>query len=190
MVAMNWQMWDEGMMLNEGMFAGEHGWVLKPLGYRSHDAATNQADAIQHKTLDLKVTIFGGQHVPLPDDEDNVKGFYPFIKCELHVEKQEERTGEPIEGGGRAKEGEHKRRTEYKKGDHPDFGPEGVSLEFMGISKVVEELSFIRYVTQLLALSFSVSLLDPHVSYTATKDPRTRKLHEQSLRNGPRIGLR
>ncbi|RDW66987.1 phosphoinositide phospholipase C-1 [Coleophoma crateriformis] len=145
MVALNWQMWDEGMMLNEGMFAGEHGWVLKPSGYRSHDATTNQADAIQHKTLDLKVTIFGGQHVPLPEHEDNVKDFYPFIKCELHVEKQEERTGEPIEGGGRAKEGEYKQRTAYKKGDHPDFGREGVSLEFMGIPKVVEELSFIRF---------------------------------------------
>lgn len=161
MVALNWQMWDEGMMLNEGMFAGEHGWVLKPPGYRSHDAATNQADAIQHKTLDLKVTIFAGQHIPLPDDENKVKDFHPFIKCELHVEKQEERTGEPIEGGGRAKEGEYKRRTEYKKGDHPDFGPEGVPLEFMGIPKVVEELSFIRYVTQLLALVLFCFLVLP-----------------------------
>ena len=33
MVALNWQSWDKGMMLNEGMFAGEEGWVLKPEGY-------------------------------------------------------------------------------------------------------------------------------------------------------------
>lgn len=31
-VALNWQRWDEGMMLNEGMFAGTGGWVLKPEG--------------------------------------------------------------------------------------------------------------------------------------------------------------
>ncbi|KAK0621270.1 PLC-like phosphodiesterase [Bombardia bombarda] len=33
-VALNWQNWDEGMMLNEGMFAGTGGYVLKPAGYR------------------------------------------------------------------------------------------------------------------------------------------------------------
>ena len=33
MVALNWQSWDKGMMLNEGMFAGEQGWVLKPDGF-------------------------------------------------------------------------------------------------------------------------------------------------------------
>ena len=31
-VALNWQNWDEGMMLNEGMFAGTKGYVLKPEG--------------------------------------------------------------------------------------------------------------------------------------------------------------
>ena len=31
-VALNWQNWDEGMMLNEGMFAGTGGYVLKPVG--------------------------------------------------------------------------------------------------------------------------------------------------------------
>jgi hypothetical protein len=31
-VALNWQNWDEGMMLNEGMFAGTNGYVLKPQG--------------------------------------------------------------------------------------------------------------------------------------------------------------
>jgi hypothetical protein len=31
-VALNWQSWDAGMMLNEGMFAGTGGYVLKPEG--------------------------------------------------------------------------------------------------------------------------------------------------------------
>lgn len=31
-VALNWQRWDQGMMLNEAMFAGTRGYVLKPEG--------------------------------------------------------------------------------------------------------------------------------------------------------------
>jgi phosphatidylinositol phospholipase C delta len=140
MVALNWQNLDEGVMLNEGMFAGEHGWVLKPPGYRS-----DPTEPIQYKTLDLKITVFAGQHIPLPPGQTE-KGFHPYIRCELHVEKQEERTGEPIEGGGRARGGEHKRKTPWGKGDHPDFGREGSLLDFSGIGKVVEELSFVRLV--------------------------------------------
>jgi hypothetical protein len=34
-VALNWQRWDQGMMLNEGMFAGTGGYVLKPEGLSS-----------------------------------------------------------------------------------------------------------------------------------------------------------
>jgi hypothetical protein len=140
MVALNWQNLDEGVMLNEGMFAGEQGWVLKPPGYRS-----DAREPIQYKTLDLRITVFAGQDIPLPPHQTE-RGFHPYIRCELHVEKQEERTGEPIEGGGRAKGGEHKRKTPWGKGDHPDFGQGGSLMEFSGIRKVVEELSFVRSV--------------------------------------------
>ena len=138
MVALNWQNLDEGVMLNEGMFAGEHGWVLKPPGYRSDPTET-----IQYTTLDLKITVFAGQHIPLPPNQPE-KGFHPYIRCELHVEKQEERTVEPVEAWGRAKGGEYKRKTPSGKGDHPAFGREGSLLDFSGIGKVVEELSFVR----------------------------------------------
>ena len=137
MVALNWQNLDQGMMLNEGMFAGEHGWVLKPPGYRS-----DPTEAINQKTLDLKVTVYAGQHIPIPPHQTE-RGFHPYIRCELHVEKPEEKSGDPIPGGGRVKGGEFKQKTEYKKGDHPDFGDHGVVLEFKEI-KVVEELSFVR----------------------------------------------
>ena len=100
MVALNWQKWDQGMMLNEGMFAGEGGWVLKPKGYRSinkqqRNAAIShesQADAIGHKTLDLVVQVYAGQAISLPIGDESVRGFHPYVKCELHVEKAEERT--------------------------------------------------------------------------------------------------
>ena len=64
-----------------------------------------------------------------------------YVKCELHIEKPEERTGAPIENNGKAKEGEHKRKTKTGKGADPDFG--GEKLEFPEVS-VVEQLSFVR----------------------------------------------
>ena len=149
MVALNWQSCDEGMMLNEGMFAGEEGWALKPPGYRSGDGPENratvrsgQADAVIHKTLDLTIVLFAAQDIPLPNPEDSPKSFRPYVKCELHVETSEEWTGEPVKGGGKAKEGQHKRKTTTKKGPQPDFG--GDTLQFLGVTGVVEELSFLR----------------------------------------------
>ncbi|ORY67296.1 PLC-like phosphodiesterase [Pseudomassariella vexata] len=149
MVAMNWQSWDEGMMLNEAMFSGENGWVLKPPGYRSEDVATSQADAIPHRSLDLRITFLAGQHIPLPEgtgigiSSGNTRSFRPFVKCELHVEKPEERSGASIEGGGRAHD-EWKQKTAPGKTDHPDFGSKNI-MEFVGIPKVVEQLSFVRF---------------------------------------------
>ncbi|KAI9798889.1 MAG: hypothetical protein M1833_004392 [Piccolia ochrophora] len=148
MVALNWQRWDQGMMLNEGMFAGEGGWVLKPEGYRGNDDSQSggQAKAIAHKTLNLTIEIFAAQDIPLPVGDQKSDGFRPYIKCELHVEKPEERTGEPIEGGGKTKDGEYKRKTATRKGVDPDF--KGETMKFTGIPGVVEELSFLRFKIQ------------------------------------------
>ncbi|KAI9809023.1 MAG: hypothetical protein M1825_002312 [Sarcosagium campestre] len=144
MVALNWQKWDEGIMLNEGMFSGEGGWVLKPRGYRSddHKDSGGQANAIGHKTLDFCLEIFAAQDLPLPIGDDNPGGFHPYVKCELHVEKPEERTGAPIEGGGKNKDGQYKRKSATRKGINPDFKKQ--KLEFLGIPGVVQELSFLR----------------------------------------------
>ncbi len=134
MVAMNWQKLDEGMMLNEGMFAGEHGWVLKPAGYRS-----DADEPINYKTLDLKITVYAGQHIPIPAHQTE-RGFHPYVRCELHVEKQQEENGDPVEAS------EYKKKTVRQKGDHLDFGAEGCVMAFRTAGKVVEELSFVRLV--------------------------------------------
>lgn len=150
MVALNWQSWDAGMMLNEGMFGGASGWVLKPEGYRQSSpsagtsSTSNQGSAMPHRTLNLTVKIFAAQDLPLPIGNVRPNHFHPYVKCELHVEKPEERSGAPIAGGGRSQDGEHKRTTKASKGIEPDFG--GALMEFMGITGVVEELSFVRSV--------------------------------------------
>ena len=157
LVALNWQRFDEGIMLNEAMFTGSAGWVLKPKGYRGeHIPSSNrglstesQANAIAHKTLNLSIEVFAAQDIPLPIGDTRFEGFHPYVKCELHVEKPAERTGAPIEEGGKTKEGEYKWRSRTMKGTEVDFG--GEKVEFKDIPGVVDELSFLRYV--LLYLS-------------------------------------
>ena len=148
MVALNWQKWDAGMMLNEGMFGGGSGWVLKPKGYRASlsgdktPSTENQADAIRHRLLNLSIEVFAAQDLPLPNGASRPDHFHPYVKCELHVEKPEERSGGQIPGGGKSQEGEHKRGTKFGKGIEPDYG--GELMQFTGITGVVEELSFVR----------------------------------------------
>jgi phosphatidylinositol phospholipase C delta len=145
MVALNWQTLDEGMMLNEGMFAGEHGWVLKPPGYRS-----DPNEAVNYKTCNLKITVFAGQHIPIPDKQTE-RGFHPYVRCELHVEKEKEAK---LEGGGEIEKEEYKKKTPHSKGDHPDWGQEGHVMTFPTIERVVEELSFVRLVVLHSRYSF------------------------------------
>lgn len=155
-VALNWQKYDAGTMLNEGMFAGSSGWVLKPKEYRGQQHGQNaivsnesQGDAIAHKTLFLSIEILAAQNLPLPIGDDKPDGFRPYVKCELHVEKPEERTTAPIEGGGKSKDGEYKTKTKSSRGIHPDFGGQRVErVEFLNVSGVVEELSFVRFKVQ------------------------------------------
>ncbi|KXH60903.1 1-phosphatidylinositol-4,5-bisphosphate phosphodiesterase delta-1 [Colletotrichum salicis] len=60
-VALNWQSWDVGMILNEGMFAGSDGYVLKPNGYRrrgptGESEEDDMGSNIESKKLD-RVTV-------------------------------------------------------------------------------------------------------------------------------------
>lgn len=141
-VALNWQRWDGGMMQNEAMFAGTAGWVLKPEGYRSISNAATQKHAIAHHSLDLSIEFLAGQNIPLPPEEDDPKDFKPYVKVELHVEKHEEREGQPIPGDGRGSKTEYKKKTRTYKTIDPDFGREVVS--FNGVCGVTEELTFVR----------------------------------------------
>lgn len=160
MVALNWQRFDEGMMLNEGMFAGSGGYVLKPKGYLGAPYSSpapiisieSQADAVVHKTLNLSIEIFAAQDIPLPLGDTRPNSFHPYLKCELHVEKPSERIGEPIEGGGKAKEGEYKYKSRSMKATDIDFG--GERVVFKEIPGVVEELSFVRSAAILSRLRF------------------------------------
>lgn len=140
-VALNWQKWDSGMMLNEAMFAGHEGWVLKPIGYRGSSKEDGHVDTVIRYNLNLTIEFIAGQDIPFPIDE-TAKGFKPYVKVELHVEKPEERLGEPIPGNGKSKDGEYKFRTKTHRGQDPDF--QGETVTFDSVSGVIPELSFLR----------------------------------------------
>ncbi|KAF4457459.1 hypothetical protein F53441_509 [Fusarium austroafricanum] len=143
-VALNWQRWDEGMMLNEGMFAGTGGYVLKPQGYRpSRDDEEEVSNTIVRKSLHLTITVLAAQNIPLPPGDTSTRGFEPYVKVELHVEGPDEFHGGPVPNGGHEREGEYKARTRTHRGNMVDFA--GERLEFPPMPHVVDELSWVRF---------------------------------------------
>lgn len=156
MVALNWQSWDEGMMLNEAMFADEQGWVLKPPAYRCCNGDADPLPAVNRVTIDFKITVLAGQDIPLPL-EGHKNGFYPHVKCELHVDKPNSHSLGPESGW--TKEGKYKRISKPAEGTNPDFGNDGAELSFLGVPNVVEELSFVRYVVSSSVLRILIRLV-------------------------------
>ncbi|KLP15961.1 1-phosphatidylinositol-4,5-bisphosphate phosphodiesterase [Fusarium fujikuroi] len=77
---------DKGMMLNEGMFADESGWVLKPNGYRSQSNNTStDFEAAPRKKLDLTIFVFRDQEF-LARTHRKIKDLSSFMRTSLHVD--------------------------------------------------------------------------------------------------------
>ncbi|KAF5570055.1 1-phosphatidylinositol-4 5-bisphosphate phosphodiesterase [Fusarium phyllophilum] len=142
-VAINWQRWDEGMMLNEGMFAGTGGYVLKPQGYRPNRNDEETENNIIRKSLHLTITVLAAQNIPLPPGDTSTRGFEPYVKVELHVEGPDEFHGGRVPNEGHEREGEYKARTKTHRGNMVDFA--GERLEFPTVPHVVDELSWVRF---------------------------------------------
>ncbi|GAM90509.1 hypothetical protein ANO11243_085530 [Dothideomycetidae sp. 11243] len=136
--ALNWQYINEGMMLNHGMFEGTNGYVLKPSGYRDPAHQTMET-AAETGTLDLTIELFAGANLPL--ENKKVKA---YVKCELHVEEDEDAKNIHLPADGKSKDGQYKRRsTTAKEGHDPDFG--GQKMYFAGIKQVTQDLTFVRF---------------------------------------------
>ncbi|KAF8156203.1 PLC-like phosphodiesterase [Mycena galopus ATCC 62051] len=75
--ALNWQHYDASMQLNEGMFVGSPGWVLKPAHLRPTDSAAAPAPKIK-----LTCRIAGVSALPPPANHPN-KAFKAFVSADL-----------------------------------------------------------------------------------------------------------
>ena len=133
MVALNWQYINAPTMLNQAMFEGTGGWVLKPNSCRdTTDPPTTRG------TLDLSIELFAIQNIYTAGGKVR-----PYIRCELHVDQQKGKHGRVSVDEIRAKDGEYKVRCTHAKGDdHLDFQRQ--VLEFRGITGVTQDLSFVR----------------------------------------------
>ncbi|RJE23057.1 phospholipase C [Aspergillus sclerotialis] len=138
-VALNWQNLDKGMMLNQGMFADEQGWVRKPLGYR------NSEDSPVRRNLDLSIEFFAAQGLPLPPGDTNAKGFKPYVVSLLHVEQPEDESNQNPQEDNSSDSGKssYKRTIKHASGMDADFGAQ--KIVFPTVSGIVEELSFVRF---------------------------------------------
>ena len=142
MVALNWQSCDAAMMLNEGMFAGQHGWTLKPIGYlgtKGKPSGIHQS--IQRRTVDLKIELLAAQSLPIPRGELEPTKLRPYVKVELHIDGSDTTLWHDDRNG---KGDLFKKRSRTGSSVNPDFLAE--TFGFPQISDVVEELSFVRYV--------------------------------------------
>lgn len=133
MVALNWQQLNSAMMLNEAMFAGTGGWVLKPEGYRVANGSTTE---IKRRNVNLSIRVLAAQGLGPEGKSPDA-----FVKCEIHAESEIKEEGQ-IPKGGQAKGGEWKCKTTVRRSRDPDFG--GELLDFNGVAGIVPELSFVR----------------------------------------------
>ncbi|KAF5710398.1 1-phosphatidylinositol-4,5-bisphosphate phosphodiesterase [Fusarium globosum] len=79
---------DEGMMLNEAMFADESGWVLKPDGYRSQSNNTStDLEGAPRKELDLSIFVFRDQEF-MARTGRYIKDLSSFLRVSLHVDDE------------------------------------------------------------------------------------------------------
>jgi hypothetical protein len=134
MVALNWQKFDAGVMLNEGMFANTGGWVLKPETHRGK--AQLPGDGGPHNSR-CTIEILAGQDIDPPKDVE-ATDFHPMVKCELHVEVP----GDWEDINPKEKDGEFKAKAKASKGCHPDF--KGQLIKFDKLPSFAPELGFIR----------------------------------------------
>jgi hypothetical protein len=135
MVALNWQILNAAVMLNEAMFAGTGGWALKPAEYRQKGAPSSQ-----RKGLTLSVNVMAAQGL----DKTVKSAPKPYVKCELHVQSDSEKEGQ-VPKEGKNKGGEYRRRSGVQHSHDPDFG--GEMLLFDGVQEITPALSFLRYVS-------------------------------------------
>jgi len=155
MVALNWQQMNAAVMMNEAMFTGTGGWVLKPEGFRR---ANGSVGAIKRCNFDMSVRVLAAKGLSSEGKTPDVSLFEftefaspltvdrskAYVKCELHVASQDEQEGGQIPKGGKNKGGEWKRKTASHRSHDPDFAAE--TMDFQGVSGAIPELSFVRYV--------------------------------------------
>lgn len=153
-VALNWQSWDAGMMLNEGMFAGSDGYILKPQGYRRDEHAAPKTRFKEYddlepsfgkRTLDrVAITVLAAQNLPLTNGNKENGKVVSHVEVGLHTQSSplsamvdENVEGQQVEQFG------FSGKTAAAQGTSPVF--DGELIEFTDVQDVVPELAFVSF---------------------------------------------
>ncbi|KAI0025402.1 PLC-like phosphodiesterase [Xylariomycetidae sp. FL0641] len=78
--AMNWQTFGASMQLNEALFGGTEGYVLKPQALRAGGSGTLKTGQQQR----LRLHVAGVTDVPIPEDR-SVDDIKPYVTCSLYL---------------------------------------------------------------------------------------------------------
>ncbi|RSL96075.1 hypothetical protein CEP52_011694 [Fusarium oligoseptatum] len=140
-VALNWQTWDTGMMINSGMFAHTGSWVLNPPGYRPYLQNKPGSNIVNTKDIKLSITFYPGQNIPLSEDCISSQRFNLYVTVELHVEGLGDDHSDESESYERDEK--YTDFTTSHKGCDVDFRED--HLCFPHINGVLEELSWVRF---------------------------------------------
>ncbi|TFK21713.1 phospholipase C [Coprinopsis marcescibilis] len=154
-VSLNWQRYDRGMQMHEGLFVGTPGWVLKPsILRRSPEGYAPPAPA----KIKLKGQIIGASSVPAPNRKQG-KSFHTYLKVELYYHRDTTPSlfdrakdklageGEDVEIAGKTslEEIKLKWRTKSIKVSHtPGRGADALWNESFELEYETDELAFIR----------------------------------------------
>ncbi|KAI7005325.1 hypothetical protein KC355_g8248, partial [Hortaea werneckii] len=78
--ALNFQTFDASMQLNEALFSGSAGYVLKPSALRSGGTGDLSSTSRRRK---LTLHVAGATAIPLPSDRDEAKEIKPYVTSTL-----------------------------------------------------------------------------------------------------------
>lgn len=80
--ALNWQSFGLPLQLNEALFAGTDGYVLKPASLRAGGDGSMMANGGRKRRLRLHVA--GATDVPLPNEKSEVSDIRPYVTASLY----------------------------------------------------------------------------------------------------------
>ena len=139
-VALNWQRYDAGLMINTAMFAGSQGWQLKPSYMFQYEEKSGLRSKSIASDIKLSISFIMGMNIHTDSAEEEIAngGNKVYVNCYLHTVQSEK----PNLACARVQDTELKTKT--AKGMNPYFDYE--KLEFPKAISVMTELSFVRCV--------------------------------------------
>lgn len=112
--ALNWQTYNVGMQLNDALFSGTDGYVLKPAILRAgHVESQTPAAATKRK---LRLHVAGATDIPVAADRDN-NAIRPYLTCTLV--HPNDITGQDLPKRKTAAYKQHKLTAALHSGDNP-----------------------------------------------------------------------